>query len=148
MVLKTCESCGAAIKKESNRSWNSYAKKRFCSITCAASTFSKKEDVQCMGCGKNVQRSPSHVKARVYCSVKCRSTITDFTCEQCGCIFQSRPVWRNLTHIYCGNKCASLAKRKYKEQDQCRRSSQDLAWKEEVFRANGRKCQMCGSSIG
>lgn len=145
-MLKCCEQCGGLIPKETNRSRNSYAKKRFCSRQCNALAQSKKITLPCLGCGEPVARSPSHLKNGVYCSVACRSTRTTFTCEQCKATFTSRPVWRAGAHIFCGSKCAGIARRLNKPQSQGRRSPGDLAWKAAVFLRQGKQCQMCSST--
>jgi hypothetical protein len=45
--LKPCEFCGVQIKKEPNRNWNEYAKKRFCSRDCFAKGNTKKVSLIC-----------------------------------------------------------------------------------------------------
>ena len=143
--LKSCEHCGAVIRKESNRNWNQYAKKRFCSRACSAASQSRKQRCTCAGCGVEFQRSPSHLRSRdQFCSHACRRKRITKPCEVCGTLTEK--IQCNIyAHWYCSMRCQGLAKLKHDGQSQGRRSPEDLAWKKAVINAGGYKCAMCGT---
>jgi 5-methylcytosine-specific restriction endonuclease McrA len=152
--LKSCEVCGSVILKERNRNWNEYAKKRFCSHKCCGIAQSQKVIVYCENCGKELQRSPSHARGRIYCSRRCRTLANTVlcTCEICGKEFrrpQSQMVNRRLNeeynHTYCSVTCQGMAIRKNNGQTQGRRSPEDLSWKQAVLEKDDYTCQICGT---
>lgn len=57
------------------------------------------EIVRCLACTKEFRRSPSHIRAKVFCSIECRKAASRIrTCTGCGVKFSSWPVSRTSTH--------------------------------------------------
>src|ERR1039458_4846334 len=121
--LKPCEFCGNEIRKEPNRNWNEYSKKRFCSRICSSKKQSKKVSCRCNNCGNTFLRSGSHQHKNKYCSPKCRHEHKTETraCEICGTI-RTKPKSIIHDHFYCGMRCQGIAKRKNTPNNQGRRS--------------------------
>lgn len=142
--MKTCEICSAPIIKKTNRTWEDYNNKRYCSKKCCGAGNSRKIIVFCQTCRKEFARSPSHVKTRNYCSVECRQKEIELTCETCGKQFFRNPSNIKCKHQYCSAQCMGIAKRTNNGQTQGRRSPEDLAWKAAVLKKDSYKCQHCG----
>lgn len=111
LPLKPCEACGAIIPKETNRNWNQYALKRYCSRECSARSKSQKVVACCTTCGKVIERSPAHARGTIYCSHDCRRKKREYTCEICAKTFTRCPSHRQGKHIYCSMTCQGIAKR-------------------------------------
>ena len=58
----------------------------------------------CEYCGKQMLRSPSHVRGRVFCNQKCRSMAArpEHTCEGCGRLFRRDPTQPHARHCSWG----------------------------------------------
>ncbi len=143
-TLKNCETCGGTIRKERNRNWNQYAKKRFCSRQCSAESQSQKIACKCFYCKAALERSPSHYRGKlvVFCSIKCRKAYfgIERPCDQCGVMTRKHRNGRKYNGFFCSMKCLGLSRRKHKGNNQGRRSPEDLEWKKQVLKRAGYKC--------
>jgi 5-methylcytosine-specific restriction endonuclease McrA len=105
--IKHCETCGNEIRKEPNRNWNEYAKKKYCSRKCAASSKRKQVAVACANCGIDFTRAPSQIlkSGNVFCSVSCKSKYAEIekVCQGCGNPFI--PDAKNKGALYCSWDC-------------------------------------------
>ena len=146
--LKKCEYCGNTIPKTQNRSWEQNRKKKNCCKECSYKSQDNKQTVKCECCGKEIKRSKSHIRGRVYFSRECRiiSNTIEKQCEYCGKIIRKPKCEANYGGFYCGRKCAGMAIRKNEGQNQGRRSPEDLEWKKEILKRGNYKCAMCGSN--
>jgi len=100
-----CEVCGVLIKKEINRNWNEYKKKKYCSRKCTGIGIRKAIIVVCLHCGKEIERAPSHIQKKIFCSQSCRSQYAryDVKCIGCGKMFKHKPSATN--NKYCSWEC-------------------------------------------
>lgn len=80
---RTCESCGTEWDSGSPNS-----KAKYCSKECVSTA--RRVEVACSGCGTKLSRQKCHVRAKNWCSPKCRSehraplSREAGTCEHCG----------------------------------------------------------------
>lgn len=151
--LVNCQQCGEPIPK-GNKGWPTYRKRKYCSRQCSAKAQSKKQEVECLNCGEAMMRSPSHVHGKNFCDRECSKEYHQVTlqCEQCGQKFsRTRSALKDrynggtYNHHFCSHGCLGKWRRVDKEQDQGRRSPQDLEWKSKVIERDGYECRLCGT---
>lgn len=64
--------------------------------------------ITCNHCGREFDRRPSAIKAKNYCSKKCRymATHVSLTCDTCGKAFEKPQCWGVFEHNFCCRECA------------------------------------------
>ncbi len=65
----------------------------------------------CDGCGKTIQKIPSKVRPRNFCSYECRHSGTQKTCAYCGSTYVVDPRRVDSSH-WCSKRCWGLDKRR------------------------------------
>jgi len=112
-----CDECGLEFERKS-ADLSGY-EQTFCSPECQYKSYSQKRVAGCDNCGKTVQRAPSHINEKNFCSLGCRGEWmsqnatgrqsprweggkVESLCERCGTTFSHRS-FRDA--MFCSNEC-------------------------------------------
>lgn len=109
-MIKMCAFCNNEFITKDKR-------QKYCDRVCysnAKKLIKNKVIVKCSYCGKNIERYPSQVLNKVFCSKECLKTynkennIIIFKCEICNKeTIAKKSSYDNSKHHYCSYKCAN-----------------------------------------